>query len=72
MSEPTSQADPWATSCQYCAAPVPLSAFGRPRMYCTARCKTRAWRDRKTILAELRAVKFDGPNLDHEEAHRVA
>jgi len=41
-------------------------------MYCGARCKTRAWRDRKTILETLRAATFETPDLDHEDAHRVA
>lgn len=72
MSEPASKPDPWAASCHYCAAPVPMSAFGRPRMYCGARCKTRAWRDRKTILETLRAATFDTRDLDYEDAHRVA
>lgn len=52
----------------------------RPRLYCSGKCRTRAWRLRVAVLGEIRRVRLVPRRppfvpefaLDFEEEHRVA
>lgn len=52
----------------------------RPRLYCSGKCRTRAWRTRVAVLGEIRRVRLRPSPLpfvpehalDFEEEHRVA
>lgn len=47
--------------CETCSAPLETACTGRPRRYCSHRCRTAAWRERDALrwsryLDQLRAT----------------
>lgn len=76
MSEDARQLEGAYPQCGVCGKSVAVAASGRPRMYCSKACKTKAWRIRAAILEGLQAVyvvsEVEPANLDYEDDHRVA
>ncbi|MCX5511752.1 hypothetical protein OH705_28255, partial [Pseudomonas sp. BJa3] len=63
--------------CEVCSAPVAIAATGRPRKYCSAKCRQKAVRMRGAIealaLLEILKSEFPQPAIDwSDEDHRVA
>ncbi|MBM7772030.1 hypothetical protein JOD54_002234 [Actinokineospora baliensis] len=55
MSDPQNRHPNVVTKvCEYCGRPLVVAGAGRPRRYCTAACRQRAYRGR-AIAAEVRA-----------------
>lgn len=59
-------------TCDVCGSPAPYSSYGRPRMYCSPKCKTKAWRIRLVLREGVKSITRPQGNLDYEDEHRVA
>lgn len=62
--------------CAVCAAPMALSATGRPRKYCSSRCKQKSVRNRRIIAQITVALQSftakEPERIDwSDEEHRV-
>lgn len=63
-------------TCATCGRPVAIAATGRPRRYCSNRCKQKAVRNRRIlldVLTEIEAMRLGVALIDwSDEDHRVA
>lgn len=61
--------------CEVCDAPMAIAATGRPRRYCSNRCKQKAVRNRQILIGvmiELDAIRRTIDPIDWtDEDHRV-
>lgn len=69
--------EPISQRCAVCEAPVAISPVGRPRLYCSTRCKQKAVRNRRIIAqVAVQLQRFTSlPQTcgdDSEEEHRPA
>ena len=47
------------SACEFCGAPIARAATGRPRRYCSGRCRTAANRERSTFAPALESLDVD-------------
>ena len=71
----TSQQVKASPACATCGCPVTCAPTGRPRRYCSNRCKQKAVRNRRIlldVLTELEAIRLGAGLIDwSDEDHRV-
>jgi len=69
--------EPISKRCAVCKAPVAISPVGRPRLYCSNRCRQKAARIRQILVGALTRLELLNvqlaPAIDwSDEDHRVA
>ena len=73
----TSQQVKASPACATCGCPVTCAPTGRPRRYCSNRCKQKAARNRQILVEIITAANLSDPRAAREidwsdEDHRVA